>query len=172
MLNTIVLGGGCFWCLDAAYNLVRGIEGVEQGYSGGNIPNPTDEQIYYEDSGHAEVVKLTFDPKTISLEDILDIFFIIHDPTTKDRQGPDVGKQYRSVIFYQNNDQQEIIKKAIDKANKVWNNKIVTEVMKLENFYPAADYHKYYQINRPDYCQVVINPKLDKLRAKFSSLLK
>ncbi len=134
----IVLGGGCFWCLDATYKLVKGIENVEEGYSGGNVKDPTDEQIYYEDTGHAEVVRLTFNSKIIKLEDILDIFFTIHDPTTKDRQGPDVGHQYRSIIFYLDDEQKKIIEKAITKANQVWDNKVVTEVEKLKVFYPAV----------------------------------
>src|ERR1700733_11827983 len=124
----ITLGGGCFWCLDASYKLLKGILKVEEGYSGGDVANPTDEQIYYENTGHAEVVRLTFDPKVISLEDILDVFFTIHDPTTKDRQGPDVGPQYRSIIFYKDEAQKKVVDEAVDKANKVWNNKVVTEV--------------------------------------------
>lgn len=170
--EVIVLGGGCFWCLDATYNLVKGITKVEEGYSGGSVANPTDEQIYYENTGHAEVVKLTFDPKVINLDDILDIFFTIHDPTTKDRQGPDVGHQYRSIIFYMDDAQKKVVGEALVKANKVWDNKVVTEIEKFKDFYPASEYHKDYEINRPDYCQIIINPKLDKLRAKFTSFLK
>lgn len=170
--QVIVLGGGCFWCLDAAYNLLKGIIKVEEGYSGGNVKNPTDEQIYNQNTGHAEVVRLTFNPKIISLQDILGVFFTIHDPTTKNRQGPDVGPQYRSLIFYLNIDQKKTIDKSITEAQKLWVNKIVTEVSKIGNFYPASEYHKYYEINRPDYCQLIINPKLSKVRAKFVSLIK
>lgn len=168
----IVLGGGCFWCLDATYNLVKGVTKVEEGYSGGSIANPTDEQIYSQNTGHAEVVRLSYDPKVITLPDILEIFFTIHDPTTKDRQGPDVGPQYRSIIFYANDDQKKEVEVAIKSANKVWDNKVVTEVAKFDTFYPASEYHKDYEINRPDYCQLIINPKLAKLRAKFASRLK
>jgi peptide-methionine (S)-S-oxide reductase len=170
--ESIVLGGGCFWCLDATYKLVKGIEKVEEGYSGGNIPNTTDEQIYSENTGHAEVVRLTFDPKVISLATILDIFFAIHDPTTVDRQGPDVGHQYRSVVFFDSDEQKQVIEAAIKRAQKLWDDKIVTEVVSFEHFYPASEYHKDYEINRPDYCQLIINPKLAKLRSKFSTLLK
>jgi peptide-methionine (S)-S-oxide reductase len=170
--EVIVLGGGCFWCMDATYKLVEGINKVEEGYSGGTVANPTDEQIYSENSGHAEVVRLTYDPKVITLEGILEIFFTIHDPTTKDRQGPDVGPQYRSIIFYSSDDQKKTIEASINKAQKVWDNKIVTEVVRFDTFYPAADYHKDYEVNRPDYCNLIINPKLAKLRAKFATRLK
>jgi peptide-methionine (S)-S-oxide reductase len=170
--QVIILGGGCFWCLDATYKLIKGIVKVEEGYSGGKIANPTDDQIYSENTGHVEVVRLTFDPKVISLSDILEIFFAIHDPTTKDRQGYDVGPEYRSAIFYFNDDQKQIIDKSISKAQKLWDGKIVTEVNKFENFYHASEYHLNYEINRPDYCQVIINPKLAKVRSKFASFLK
>lgn len=171
-MESIVLGGGCFWCLDATYKLVKGIVTVEQGYSGGGIPNPDDEQIYSEKSGHAEVVRLTYNPKIIALEDILDIFWTIHDPTTLNRQGPDVGPQYRSIVFYENTDQKQIIEAQLQKAQTVWENKVLTEVAPLKNFYPAAEYHKDYETNRPDYCLAVINPKLKKLRKKFAERLK
>jgi methionine-S-sulfoxide reductase len=170
--ETIVLGGGCFWCLDATYKLIKGIKKVEEGYSGGHVNNPTDEQIYSQSTGHAEVVKLTFDPKIIALKDILKIFYTLHDPTTKDRQGFDEGPQYRSVVFYQNDDQLKEVKLAIRNAQKLWDDKIVTEVTKFNKFYPASEYHKDYELNRPDYCQIVINPKLAKLRSSFSSYLK
>lgn len=170
--EVIVLGGGCFWCLDATYKLVKGITKVEEGYSGGSVPNPTDEQIYSQKTGHAEVVRLTFDPQVITLEGVLEIFFTIHDPTTKDRQGPDVGPQYRSIIFYASDEQKKVIEASIKEANKVWDNKVLTEVAKFEAFYPASEYHKDYEINRPDYCNLIINPKLAKLRQKFASRLK
>lgn len=168
----IVLGGGCFWCLDATYKLVKGITKVEEGYSGGSVPNPTDDDIYSGQSGHAEVVRLTFDPKIINLEAILEIFFTIHDPTTLNRQNYDVGPEYRSVIFYSNKDQLKVIGESIIKAQKLWEDKIVTEVKELINFYPASEYHNNYETNRPDYCQVIINPKLAKVRSKFSKYLK
>src|ERR1700683_1252639 len=147
--ETIVLGGGCFWCLDAAYKLIKGVTNVEEGYSGGTIANPTDDQIYSDDTGHAEVVRLVFDPKIISLADILEIFWTIHDPTTLNRQGYDVGPQYRSVIFYTTEDQKAVIEQSKKAAQKVWDDPIVTEVVKFEAFYPAAEYHKNYEINRP-----------------------
>ena len=172
MDNTIVLGGGCFWCLDATYKLVKGINEVEEGYSGGNIPNPTDEQIYYENTGHAEVVRLTYDPKVISLQTIFEIFFIIHDPTTLNRQGPDVGSEYRSIVLYKTKEEKEVIEQAIKDAGKLWEDKIVTEVVKFKDFYPADEHHKDYERLRPDYCQVIINPKLAKLRANFAKYLK
>lgn len=168
----LILGGGCFWCLDATYKLVRGITKVEEGYSGGDIPNPSDEQIYYEDTGHAEVVRLTYNPKEISLKKILEIFFIVHDPTTLNRQGPDVGTIYRSIVFYQNPEEKTIIEQSIKDAQKLWDDKIVTKVEEFKNFYPASEYHKDYETNRPDYCVAIINPKLAKLRKNFANLLK
>jgi peptide-methionine (S)-S-oxide reductase len=167
--EVIVLGGGCFWCLDAAYKLIKGVTKVEEGYSGGDVANPNDEQIYYDNTGHAEVVRLTYDPKIIKLEDILEIFWTIHDPTTLNRQGPDVGPQYRSIVFYENEQQKKSIEACMQKAQAFWDNKIVTEIAKLKNFYPAAEYHKNYEADRPDYCQIIINPKLKKLREKFAA---
>jgi peptide-methionine (S)-S-oxide reductase len=168
-LEIIVLGGGCFWCLDATYKLLKGVVKVDEGYSGGDVPDPNDEQIYSQNTGHAEVVRIEFDPKVISLSDILEIFWTIHDPTTLNRQGYDVGPQYRSVVFYIDDKQREVVEKAKQKAQKVWDNKIVTEISKFKNFYPASEYHKNYEINRPDYCQIIINPKLKKLREKFAN---
>jgi peptide-methionine (S)-S-oxide reductase len=168
----IVLGGGCFWCMDATFKLVKGIIEVEEGYSGGTVANPTDEQIYYEDTGHAEVVRLTFDPKVISLKKILEIFFIVHDPTTLNRQGPDSGTIYRSIIFFKDDKQKAVVEQALEDARELWDDKIVTYVEQFKVFYPADEHHKYYETNRPDYCQLVINPKLAKLRSKFSELLK
>jgi peptide-methionine (S)-S-oxide reductase len=167
-MENIILGGGCFWCLDAAYTLIKGVIKVEQGYSGGNMANPTDEDIYYKDTGHAEVVRITYDPSIIKLTDILEIFWTIHDPTTLNRQGPDVGPQYRSIIFYADDKQKTVIENSMKEAQKVWDDPIVTEVKPIEEFYSAADYHKDYEKNRPDYCQIIINPKLKKLREKFA----
>jgi peptide-methionine (S)-S-oxide reductase len=167
--EVIVLGGGCFWCFDAAYKIIKGVISVEEGYSGGNLENPTDEQIYSKDTGHAEVVRITFDPQIIKLEDILEIFWTLHDPTTLNRQGYDVGPQYRSVVFYSDDIQKKTIEIAMQKAQEVWDDKIVTEVTKFDSFYPASEYHKNYETNRPDYCQIIINPKLKKLREKFAA---
>lgn len=171
-METIIVGGGCFWCLDAAYKLINGVIEVEEGYAGGDTPNPTDEQIYYDNTGHAEVVRLSYDPNVITLSDILEIFWTIHDPTTPNRQGPDVGTQYRSVVFYSDESQKEVIASAMQKAQEVWDNPIVTEVSPLKQFYPAAEYHKNYEQDRPDYCQIIINPKLQKLRQKFAARIK
>lgn len=169
-----MLGGGCFWCLDATYRLVKGIEKVVSGYAGGSLDNPSYEQVSTGRSGHAEVVELTFNPHAIALRDILSIFWAIHDPTTPNRQGNDVGPQYRSVIFYVNGLQLPIIEQSLAKAQKLWPNPIVTEVKLLEIFYPAEDYHQDYFTKNPSegYCQVIINPKLTKLRQHFSAYLK
>ncbi len=171
-MESIVLGAGCFWCFDAAYKLVAGVNSVEMGYSGGTKENPTDEQIYYENTGHAEVVRIVFDPAIISLADILEIFWTIHNPTTLNQQGYDIGEQYRSIVFYANEEQKNVIGAAKIKAQEVWDNPIVTEISPLGTFYPAAEYHKDYETTRPDYCQIIINPKLAKLRAKFAARLK
>jgi methionine-S-sulfoxide reductase len=167
----IVLGGGCFWCFDSAYKLVKGLIKVEQGYSGGDVPNPNDDQIYSAKTGHAEVVRLTYDPQVITLEDILEIFWTLHDPTTLNRQGYDIGPQYRSVVFYDNEAQKEVIEAQMQKAQAVWDGKIITEIAPFKSFYSAAKYHEDYEKNRPDYCQVIINPKLKKLREKFATMI-
>lgn len=171
--ESIILGGGCFWCLDATYRLVRGINKVVSGYAGGTVPNPTYEQLFTQETGHAEVVRLDFNPAIISLENILDIFWSIHDPTTLNRQGNDVGSQYRSIILYTDKNQQKVIDRSLKKAREIWGN-VVTEVMPAEKFYPAEDYHQNYFANNPEkaYCQIVINPKLEKLRNKFAERLK
>jgi peptide-methionine (S)-S-oxide reductase len=171
--NSIVLGGGCFWCLDAEYRLVKGIKGVTSGYSGGTVPNPTMDRVYIGDTGHAEVVKVEFDTKIINLETILDIFWAIHDPTTLNRQGNDVGDEYRSVIFYSDEKQLEVIKKSLQGAKKVWGDKIVTQVKELDVFYPAGESNQDFFTKYPEkaYCQIIINPKLKKLREKFTELM-
>jgi methionine-S-sulfoxide reductase len=170
-LPTIVLGGGCFWCLDAAYKLIKGITKVEQGYSGGNVTITDDYQVTAGNTGQAEVVQLTYNPKQISLDDILDIFWTIHDPTTPNRQGYDVGPQYRSIILYMDDDQKNVIEASLKKAQKIWDDGIVTEIKPFKQFFPAGKYHKDYEQNRPDYCQLIINPKLSKLREKFAALI-
>lgn len=170
-VEQIVLGGGCFWCLHAAYTRIKGVTEVRQGYAGGDRADPSYEQVSMGTSGHAEVVEVTFDPAIISLADILDVFWTIHDPTTLNRQGPDVGPQYRSIILYSDAAQQAVIEKSREAAQAIWNNAIVTAIKPLEKFYPAEDYHYDYETSRPDYCQIIINPKLAKLRAKFTSLL-
>ncbi|HEY8460262.1 MAG TPA: peptide-methionine (S)-S-oxide reductase MsrA [Blastocatellia bacterium] len=170
------LAGGCFWCLEAVYNDLRGVEKVVSGYSGGRVPNPSYEEVCTGKTGHAEVVQITFDPQVISFKDLLDVFFTIHDPTTLNRQGADVGTQYRSAIFYHSQEQKEIADKVIADitAAKIWDNPIVTEVTKLSAFYPAEEYHQRYYERNPDkgYCKLVIEPKVIKFRKQFMSKLK
>ena len=170
------LGGGCFWCTEAVFNELKGVEQVEPGYSGGSLPNPTYEQVCSGTTGHAEVVQVTFDPKVISYKDILDVFFAIHDPTTLNRQGNDVGTQYRSVIFYHNEEQKVTAEKIIEELTeaKTWDAPIVTQVEPFKVFYQAEEYHKNYFKRHPEqaYCQVVIAPKVAKFRKLFLPKLK
>lgn len=174
--ETIVFGGGCFWCTEAVFLMLRGILSVEPGYAGGSTKNPTYEEVSRGNTGHAEVVKVEYNPEEISLENILTVFFASHDPTSKNKQGNDVGEQYRSTILYSNNLQKEASEKYIKDINtsSELGKPIVTEVKQLDAFYPAEDYHKnYYDNNRNQpYCQVVINPKLKKVKEKFANLLK
>lgn len=168
-MKTIILGGGCFWCLDAVYQRVKGIRTCVSGYAGGDLINPT-----YENHGtHAEVVQLTYDENIISLEKILEIFFYIHDPTTINRQGADVGTQYRSIILCSNYLESEISHSIIRDVKELWKNPIVTEVTILDNFYPAEGYHQDYYNNNQSagYCQVVINRKIAKFELKFAEYL-
>jgi peptide-methionine (S)-S-oxide reductase len=170
------VGGGCFWCLEAVYEQLRGVEKVESGYAGGETPNPTYRQVCGGSTGHAEVVQVTFDPAVISYHDVLEVFFAMHDPTTLNRQGPDVGTQYRSVIFYHTPEQQREAEAMIAELNGagIWDAPIVTEVAPLREFYKAEDYHQGYFRNNPyqGYCQVVVAPKVAKLRQKFASRLR
>jgi peptide-methionine (S)-S-oxide reductase len=171
-VQTIILGGGCFWCLDAAYKLIKGVIKVEQGYSGGNIDIVDHYQVATGNTGQAEVVRVSFDPRIIKLTDLLDVFWTIHDPTTPNRQGYDIGPQYRSIILYQGSDQLKIIEASLKKAKEVWGSQIVTEIKPFKQFYPASKYQTDYELNRPDYCQLIINPKLIKLRTKFAALIR
>ncbi|TVQ11826.1 MAG: peptide-methionine (S)-S-oxide reductase, partial [Bacteroidetes bacterium] len=162
------IGGGCFWCLEAIFMEVRGIESVTSGYSGGTVKNPAYREVTTGRTGHAEVVQVKFDPEIISFKEILEIFFHLHDPTTLNRQGADVGTQYRSVIFYQNEEQETIARevfKEID-ASDLWDDPLVTEISPLTAFYVAEDYHQNYFQNNPSqpYCTFVIGPKMQKLR--------
>ena len=170
------LAGGCFWCLEAVYEQLQGIDKVESGYSGGSVVNPTYQQVTTGTTGHAEVVQLTFDPDLTSYREILEVFFTIHDPTTLNRQGADVGTQYRSAIYYHDEEQKEIAEGIIRELTeeRVWDNPIVTEVTPFEAFYEAEDYHKeYYRRNpRQAYCQVVIKPKVNKFRQNYLAKLK
>lgn len=170
------LGGGCFWCLEAVYNELKGVERVVSGYSGGSVAKPSYEQVCSGRTGHAEVVQLTYDPELISFKEILQVFFTIHDPTTLNRQGADVGTQYRSAIFYHNPQQKRVAEELIAELNEsnLWPDPIVTEVTPFERFYEAEEYHQEYYANNPNqpYCQVVIAPKLAKFRKKYLEELK
>ena len=165
------LGGGCFWCLDAVYRQLRGVEKVESGYAGGTKPNPTYRDVCGGQTGHAEVVQVTFDPSLIAYRDLLDVFFTIHDPTTKDRQGGDIGSQYRSIILTHSDDQARVAREAVAEveAEKLYDDPIVTEIEPLTTFYSAERYHQdYFADNaRQPYCQAVIAPKVAKFRQKF-----
>jgi peptide-methionine (S)-S-oxide reductase len=171
-----VLAGGCFWCLEAAYDQLRGVSNVESGYAGGATANPTYEQVCTGRTGHAEVVRVTYDPDVVSYNDLLEVFFTVHDPTQLNRQGADVGTQYRSAIFFQNDDEMEAARGVIGElaADAVFDAPIVTTLEKLERFYPAESYHRdYYERNTMQpYCQAVISPKLSKLRQKHSAKLR
>jgi peptide-methionine (S)-S-oxide reductase len=184
--KTLVVGGGCFWCIEPLFEMVKGVNDVESGYAGGERPNPTYEQVCTGVSGHAEVIKITYDPKKISEHDLLTLFFTMHDPTTKDRQGPDAGPQYRSVVFYETPEQKVLAEKVIAEITKakLWPNKIVTTIEPLRNYTTAEDEHQdYYKkyesadtIKRmgmnAGYCRVVIEPKVRKFRDKYKHLLK
>ncbi|MGH3087299.1 MAG: peptide-methionine (S)-S-oxide reductase MsrA [Rubrobacteraceae bacterium] len=169
-------GGGCFWCVEAVFKELRGVEKVESGYSGGHVENPTYRQACSGTTGHIEVVQVTFDPEEISFRDILSVFFATHDPTTKDRQGADVGPQYRSAVLYHDEDQKRVAEELIAEleADGIWNAPIVTEVTPFEKFYVAEDYHQDYFENNPGqpYCQVIIAPKVAKFRKENLERLK
>ena len=171
-----VLGGGCFWCLEAVYQQMEGVVSVESGYMGGRPAHPTYQQVCTGTTGHAEVVRLTFDPDITSYREILEVFFAIHDPTTRDRQGNDVGAQYRSVIFYTSAEQQETARQMIRELDtqRIWPDPIVTEIQPAAEFYPAEDYHQNYFRDNPSqpYCAFVVAPKARKFRDKFQHKLK
>ena len=170
------LAGGCFWCLEAVFDQLRGVERVESGYAGGGAPNPSYEAVCSGTTGHAEVVQITFDPDIVSFCDLLDVFFVIHDPTTQDRQGGDVGSQYRSAVFFHDEAQRIAAEEAISRltTSRVYDDPIVTEVVALDVFYPAEEYHRDYYRQNPGqgYCQVVIAPKVAKARERFVAKLK
>lgn len=175
-MEVVTLGGGCFWCLETVYDRLKGVEDVVSGYAGGHVPSPSYQQVCTGTTGHAEVVQITFDPAVITFRDILDVFFTIHDPTTLNRQGADVGPQYRSAIFYHTDEQRAIAEGAIAdlEAAGVWNAPIVTEVTPLTTFYAAEDYHQEYYVRNPNqgYCRMVIAPKVAKLRKHYLERLK
>jgi len=176
MTEIATLAGGCFWCLEAAFQQLKGVSRVTSGYAGGTVPNPSYEAVCTGTTGHAEVTQVEFDPTVISYRDLLDVFFTIHDPTTLNQQGGDVGTQYRSAIFSQSPEQQRTARAAIAEleAQHVWDDPIVTEVAPLDVFYPAEAYHRdYYNRNQDQpYCRAVIAPKVAKLRKHFMEKLK
>jgi len=175
-LEVATLAAGCFWCTEAAFSIIKGVERIEPGYTGGTIHNPSYEEVSTGTTGHAEAAQIFFDPKVISFRDILEIFFTIHDPTSLNRQSADVGTQYRSAIFYNNQFQKETAEKLIVELNQeqIWNKPIVTEVEQLKVFYNAETYHKDYYKKHPKepYCQAVITPKITKLQAHFIDKIK
>lgn len=174
-MQLATLAGGCFWCLEAVYQQVKGVTGVVSGYSGGSTAHPTADQVYGGGTGHAEVVQISFDPSIISYQELLEIFYYTHDPTQLNRQGPDVGDEYRSAIFYHDEAQQKLAEEVTKTfAPTLWDGPIVTQIVPFEKFWPAEDYHQnFYQNNRgAGYCQVIINPKLEKFRQKFQAKLK
>jgi peptide-methionine (S)-S-oxide reductase len=175
-METLIVGGGCFWCTEAVFQRVKGVEQVTSGYMGGRFPNPSYREVCSGKTGHAEVIKIDFDPEQISLEELLLIFFKTHDPTTLNRQGNDVGTQYRSVIFYADQAQRETAEKLIQKLSEkqVFDAPIVTELSPAVEFYPAEDYHQDYfnQNTYQPYCSFVINPKLQKFMKEFQEKLK
>ena len=174
--ETATLAGGCFWCLEAVYELLEGVEGVKSGYAGGQTENPTYQEVCSGTTGHAEVVQVTYDPESITFGDLLDVFFTIHDPTTLNRQGADIGTQYRSAIFYHDDAQKDIAERKIAEVNEagVWDDPIVTEVAALGPFYPAEAYHDDYFERNPNqpYCQAVVAPKVAKFRKQHLDRLK
>jgi peptide-methionine (S)-S-oxide reductase len=175
-LEVATFAGGCFWCTEAVFDQLKGVVKVESGYSGGNVPDPSYEDVCSGDTGHAETIQVTFDPSVVSYADLLRIFFTTHDPTTLNRQGADAGTQYRSAVFYHNPEQEKIAREVVQEfeKSKVWKRPIVTELSPYKNFYKAEDYHQdYYARNsRQPYCRVVIEPKIAKLREHYREKLK
>lgn len=173
--ETAVFGGGCFWCAEAVFESLKGVVSVMPGYAGGHTENPTYEQVSSGKTGHAEVIKIEFNPNEITYQKLLTVFFASHDPTTPGRQGDDVGEQYRSIILYTNEDQKHQAENIIKEINaSAAGNPVITEIKALENFYEAEDYHKRYYLKHKTapYCELVINPKLEKVQEQFAELLK
>ena len=175
-LETATLAGGCFWCVEAVFDELRGVESVTSGYTGGDVPRPTYQQVCTGATGHAEAVEIKFDPGVVSYRELLEVFFTVHDPTTPNRQGADVGTQYRSAIFYHTPEQREIAEATIAAldAEKIWDAPVVTQVAPAGEFYPAEGYHQEYFANNPSqpYCRAVVAPKVAKFRQKFLGRLK
>jgi peptide-methionine (S)-S-oxide reductase len=172
--ETITLGGGCFWCLEAVYERVRGVHHVENGYSNGQAPNPNYEQVCSGNTGHAEVVRVEFDPAVVSLRELLEVFFTIHDPTTLNRQGADVGTQYRSGIYWHTEAQRALAAEVLQEANDHHGGRVVTELLPETNYHPAEAYHQHYYARNPDqgYCAFVVAGKVDKFLSSFKRLVK
>lgn len=173
-MTTFVLAGGCFWCLDAAYRQLCGVDAVDCGYTGGSAPSPSYEQVCTGTTGHAEAVRVTFDPEVIPADVVLDAFFTMHNPTTLNRQGADIGPQYRSGMYYADEAQREAFARAIERAEGVWDGPIVTELLPLGPFFRAEEYHQDYYTKHPDrgYCQAVVSVKVSKVRAGFAEYLR
>ena len=169
MNDVATLGGGCFWCLEAVYLELRGVQGVKSGYAGGHVTNPTYEHVCGKKTGHAEVVQVTFDASAITYAELLEVFFTIHDPTTQDRQGNDVGPQYRSAIFAHSAEQERVAREQLAAAQAHWDAPIVTELRPLDHFWPAEQYHDDYFARNPEnpYCALVVAPKVSKARKRF-----
>ena len=174
MKKELIVGGGCFWCTEAVFELLKGVSDVESGYANGHTPNPTYRDICTGDTGYAEVIKITYDDSIITVDTLLEIFFVIHNPTTLNRQGADIGTQYRSTILYTDEETKEAAESAMEAAQADWNDPIVTKIEPLENYYKAEAYHQdYYQQNpMQGYCMAVIPPKIAKLKAKFGKEVK
>jgi peptide-methionine (S)-S-oxide reductase len=173
-MTTYVIAGGCFWCLDAVYRRLKGVESVISGYAGGEVVQPTYEQVSTGATGHTEAVRITFDEHVIPKETILDLFFLIHDPTTLNRQGNDVGSQYRSAMFYTDSEQEKDFRSALERARSHWDGEPVTEISQLDMFYQAEDYHQDYFNNNPGngYCSIIITPKIVKARSAYTKWFK
>lgn len=172
--ETIVFGGGCFWCTEAVFEMMKGVVKTEPGYAGGSTPNPSYEDVCTGFTGHAEVLRIEYDPNVVKLEKLLDIFVTMHDPTSLNQQGADVGTQYRSMVLYSTDEQKKKVEAFLKSAQRNYKKPIVTEVKKLEQFYPAEDYHRNYFDKNPNksYCTFVIKPKVDKAKKEFASELK
>ena len=172
-MDSITLGGGCFWCIEAVFQEMKGVQELVSGYMGGNIPNPTYREVCLGSTGHVEVVRVTFDPEQSSLREILAVFFTVHDPTTRDRQGNDEGPQYRSAIFYNSEEQKQLAAEVMRDLEMlgIYSDRIVTELRPAEHFWPAEDYHQNYDRTNPNqgYCQFVVGPKVKKFREKFAA---
>lgn len=170
-IETITLGGGCFWCVEAVYERVQGVTGVESGYCNGQVANPSYEQVCGGDTGHAEVVRVSFDATQISLREVLEIFFVVHDPTTLNRQGNDVGTQYRSGIYFRSPSQEATAREVLAEVNELHKGRVVTELLPERNYSRAEDYHQHYFANHPNqgYCAFVVAPKVEKFKKTFAS---